>query len=193
MWDAEEGIQVLEIGCSQGISTTIIAESFPKSQVLGIDITEDGIRYAQRNADEKGLTNVRFRCLSASLLPADWSEKFDLVFMHNVLHDLPHPMKTLHEVHRVLKTGGTMSVIDTAAYSKLEDNLSKAAEFTRYASVLSLMNCVPTSLSVEGGLGLGALWGREKAQEMMRAANFEVVAVSPVATRNSLNYQCQKV
>ncbi|XP_022097455.1 uncharacterized protein LOC110982950 [Acanthaster planci] len=191
--ELQQGIKVLEIGCSQGISTMAIAKNFPKSQVYGIDITEDGIRHAQVKAEEMGITNAQFLCMSASLLPADWSEKFDFVFMHNVLHDLPHPMKTLIEVHRILKVGGTMSVIDPAGYSKLEDNLSKAAEFTRSVSVLSMMNCVPTSLSVEGGMGLGALWGREKAQEMMRAAKFEVIAVSPVATRNSLNYQCQKI
>ncbi|XP_038078783.1 uncharacterized protein LOC119746072 [Patiria miniata] len=189
----QQGIQVLEIGCSQGVSTRVIAEGFPKCQVYGIDITEDGIRHAQQKAKEMGLGNVQFLCLSGTVLPADWSDKFDFVFMHNVLHDLPHPMKCLHEIYRVLKTGGTLSVIDTASYSKLEDNLSKAAAFTRYASVLSMMNCVPTSLSAEGGIGLGALWGREKAMEMMQAAHFEIVAVSPLATRNSLNYQCQKV
>ena len=140
-----------------------------------------------------GFGNVHFLYMSATVLPPDWSEKFDYVFMHNVLHDLPHPMKSLGEIHRVLKVGATLSVVDTATYSKLEDNRTHIPKFAKKAYVLSMMNCVPTSLSCGDGAGLGALWGREKAQEMMKDAQFDVVSVSNLQSTTSLHYQCQKM
>ncbi|XP_071795140.1 S-adenosylmethionine-dependent methyltransferase Rv2258c-like [Asterias amurensis] len=189
----QDGIKVLEIGCSQGMSTRIIAQNFPNSQVYGIDITESGIKEAQEKATEAGLGNVHFIFMSATVLPSDWSETFDYVFVHNVLHDLPYPMKSLHEIMRVLKKGGTLSVIDTATYSKLEDNVAKIPTFARNCYVLSMMNCVPTSLNNVDGAGLGAMWGREKAQEMMKAANFDIISISSIPKSTSLHYQCQKM
>ncbi len=45
---------------------------------------------------------------------------------------------------------------------------------------VSLMHCMPVG-RVDGGTGLGMMWGREKAVEMLSAAGFSEVQVAPVA------------
>lgn len=42
---------------------------------------------------------------------------------------------------------------------------------------ISCMHCMTVSLA-QGGLGLGAVWGRETAEEMLREAGFTRVTVN---------------
>jgi hypothetical protein len=44
---------------------------------------------------------------------------------------------------------------------------------------VSLMHCMPVGL-VDGGSGLGMMWGREKAVEMLKAAGFKNVQVQEI-------------
>jgi hypothetical protein len=44
----------------------------------------------------------------------------------------------------------------------------------------SCLHCMPVSLAA-GGAGLGAMWGRQTAERMLRAAGFAQVENKPVA------------
>ena len=41
-------LTILDAGCGLGFTTAVLAEFFPKSQVLGIDLAEDAIQYAKK-------------------------------------------------------------------------------------------------------------------------------------------------
>ena len=146
---------------------------FRKTQVYGVDIGEDAIELAKAAAEKKSVTNCHFRVADISNMPDDWTEKFDYVFMVEVLHDMSFVAKGLLETLKVLKKCGYMSVLDINLNSKLEDNLKNPSAPLVYG--FSLFYCVPTALFVQGGVGLGAAWGWEKALEMIKEAGFKEV------------------
>ncbi|KAJ8029389.1 2-methoxy-6-polyprenyl-1,4-benzoquinol methylase, mitochondrial [Holothuria leucospilota] len=169
----EKGIIVLDIGCGQGVSTITHAKTFPNSTFYGVDFLEESLKPGKEKADNLGLKNVKFLAYDAAKLPEDWDEKFDYVFMHDALHDQAYPDKVLREVYRVLSPGGIYLALEPKSYTKVKDNLEKL-EGIAILYTLSLMHCMPTSLFFEGGMGLGAAWGREKAVEMITEAGLEV-------------------
>ena len=160
------------MGCSSGLVAIQIAERFPKTQVYGVDIGEDAVEQAKRAAEKKSVTNCHFFVADVCNMSVDWTEKYDYVMMFDVLHDLPFVSKGLLEIQRTLKKGGYMSVIEVNAHTELEEGDPSAPMF--YG--LGLFSCIPTSLS-QGGDGMGAAWGREKAIKMIKAAEFSEVKV----------------
>ncbi|XP_022097368.1 uncharacterized protein LOC110982906 [Acanthaster planci] len=190
----KQGIQVLEVGCCEGDSLRMLASRFPNSFVYGLDISQAVIKEAEAKTRRMGLTNVEFVCMDVCRMPADWTWKFDYIFIYFVLHDLSYPTTALREMYRVLKPGATLSVVDTVTHTRLQDNIrdeDKAYVLTQFT--LSLMNCLPVSLHPGDGAGLGAMWGREKAIAMLEGENFEVVSISATnAQLNGLHYLCKK-
>ena len=163
------------MGCSSGRIAIQIAERFPKTQVYGVDIGTDAIELAKAAAEKNSVTNCHFYVADVCNMPDDCTEKFDYVLIVDTLHDLPFVSKGLLEIQRTLKKGGHMSVIDVNVHTELEHNMDDPSAPMIYG--LGLFNCVPTSLS-QGGDGMGAAWGREKAIRMIKAAGFsEVEAV----------------
>jgi SAM-dependent methyltransferase len=79
--------RVLSLGCGDGQFELMLAPW--AQQVLGLDISPQGIEIAQRQAVRQGIANVEFRCLSLSDLR--WDDQFDtiicLAFLHHVLRD----------------------------------------------------------------------------------------------------------
>ena len=59
---------------------------------------------------EKNLTNVTYEVQDATKLPADWTEKFDLIVCYDVIHDMGRPDLGVKELSRVLKKGRTISL-----------------------------------------------------------------------------------
>ncbi|XP_022087018.1 uncharacterized protein LOC110977324 [Acanthaster planci] len=188
----DEGIEVLDAGCGAGLSTRILAGHFPKSRFCGVDLSESAILEVKETAKETGLTNVEFLASDISRLPTDWTERFHFVFISFVLHDLSYPAQVLLEMYRVLRPGGTLSIIEVNSHSKLKDNLAfEDRDRICLDYTYSVLNCLPTSLVQGDGAGLGAFLGREEAQKMLETANFEVVAITEIATE-SMHIMCKK-
>ncbi|XP_033634557.1 ubiquinone/menaquinone biosynthesis C-methyltransferase UbiE-like isoform X2 [Asterias rubens] len=187
------GLEVLDIGCGEGISTFAMARHFPKSKFYGVDLSQSALAKARDKEDEMGLTNVEFINADITQMPSDWTDKFDYLFMHFVLHDLSYPTKALREMHRVLKPGGTLSVVESNTHSNLQENLDmRDRENILIEYIYSLLNCMPTSLYPgDGAAGLGAMWGREKAKESLEQANFRVVMVTE-AYKEGVHLMCKK-
>ncbi|XP_072051428.1 S-adenosylmethionine-dependent methyltransferase Rv2258c-like [Amphiura filiformis] len=186
----DSGIQVLDVGCGEGGASHQFAQHYPNSQIYGLDIQQDCITKATEIAANKGLENIYFVCQEASGMDSTWNSKFDYVFMHNVLHDNAYPEKCLDEIYRVMKTDGILSVMDTWTHSKLEDNLNLSPTIG-IAYVCSMMNCVPVSLNFEGGMGLGAVWGKERVVAMLLDHGFDC-EVSKSPGSEFLHYLCTK-
>ena len=66
-------------------------------------------------------------------------------------------------------------MVDIAASSHLEGNLDNP--FAPFLFTVSTMHCMTVSLA-QGGEGLGACWGEEKARELVAEAGFAPVDVS---------------
>jgi ubiquinone/menaquinone biosynthesis C-methylase UbiE len=98
------GSLVLDIGCANGLSTFDIARF--DVEVIGIDISGQQIRLAAERAEHENYGNVTFMVADADSLPiAD--RAVDCVLCYGALHHVPAPERTLNEVGRVLKPGGS--------------------------------------------------------------------------------------
>ncbi len=92
-------LDVLDIGCSTGIITNKLAESF--SHINGIDIDKDAIEYARSNKAK----NSEF-FIQDSMNLGFLDNTFDVVICAHIYEHVPDSMRLMKEIRRVLKPGG---------------------------------------------------------------------------------------
>lgn len=166
------GIDVMEIGCGSGRSLVLLAKTFPNSHFTGYDFSQQAVVNARREADENGAGNVRFEIKDAAKL--DENERYDLVLAFDAIHDQAKPAAVLQNLCAALKPDGTFLMQDIAGSSRVENNLEHPVGIFGYT--VSCMHCMTVSLS-NNGEGLGAMWGKEKAEQMLKEAGFNKTEV----------------
>jgi len=167
-----EGIDVADVGCGSGHAINLMAEAFPRSRFTGIDFSETGLATARAEAERKGLTNARFEERDAAKLGE--AARFDLISTFDAVHDQARPDLVLAGIARALRPGGVYLCVEIAASSTLAENLDHPLGPLFYT--ISCMHCMTVSLA-EDGMGLGTMWGEEKAREMLAEAGFSRVEV----------------
>jgi len=105
------GSTVLEIGCGVGAQTIPLARRSPAARFTSIDLSSDSIAEARRNVVQAGLTNVEFRQADIFALPFG-GESFDHLFVCFVLEHLARPAQALVILGRLLRPGGTITLIE---------------------------------------------------------------------------------
>jgi SAM-dependent methyltransferase len=176
------GIDVLDIACGSGRAAIALGEAFPRSRFTGIDISGEAIASGRAEVTERKLRNVTLVQADAAEL---WLEEtYHLVTAFDAIHDQARPQRVLERIYAALRPGGVFLMQDIAGRTKLADNLSNPLGPFNYT--ISCMHCMSVSLAA-GGPGLGAMWGRELAIEMMNAAGFENVEVD-MLPHDPLNY-----
>ena len=93
------------------------------------------------------------------------------------MHDQADPAGVLRGIHDMLRPGGTYLCVDVRASSVLAENIEHP--LGPFGYTVSCMHCMTVSLA-QGGAGLGAMWGEQKALEMLATAGFEDVRVETV-------------
>ncbi|XP_013405195.1 uncharacterized protein LOC106170032 isoform X1 [Lingula anatina] len=181
----EQGILMCEIGCGTGFLLQTMAKKYPRSQFLGLDIAARAIDSANKEARENGIKNVQFEVHDAHKLPSDWTEKYNYVFLTDVIHDVPDPTKVLQEIKRVLKPAGTASIQDFPLRRRVADNLKSPSANTGY--LVGMFYCIPACMNY-GGPGYGPAWGVENWVEVMKDAGFNV----KLCMENSAHFVCSK-
>jgi ubiquinone/menaquinone biosynthesis C-methylase UbiE len=187
------GIHVCDLGCAEGIAVMLMAEAFPNSAFIGIDISDESIEKARCVASSKRLRNVSFLNLDAAFLKDNRHllESFDYVTAFDSIHDQTRPLDALINVHAILRQGGLFSMVDIAASSYLSDN--KDHPMGPFLYTVSLMHCMPVGL-VDGGAGLGMMWGRQGAVKMLNEAGFRTVQVLDIPDDPfNLHFLCKKM
>ena len=101
------GARVLDIGCGPGSITIDVAEFVSPGEVVGIDPVAESIEQANTAKDERSVPNVSFEVGNACELRFQDYE-FDVVYAHAVVSWIADPAKTLSEMRRVTKSGGTV-------------------------------------------------------------------------------------
>jgi len=183
----DAGIAALDIGCGTGHAINLMAARFPRSRFAGYDIGEDAIAHASSEADAMGLANVEFAVRDVTRLPAE--PTFDLVTAFDAIHDQADPAGVLRSIRDALAPGGVFLMIDFRFSSRVDGNLGNPFAPLYYG--ISLMHCMPVSLA-EGGAGLGAVWGEDRAREMLKEAGFARVELVGSPRPQNCIYVCRK-
>ena len=105
------GCKVLEAGCGVGAQTIILARNSPDAKFTAVDLSEESLRAARERVSSQGFTNVTFHRGDIFHLPYE-DDSFDHLFLCFVLEHLPNPIEALLCLRRVLKRGGTITVIE---------------------------------------------------------------------------------
>ncbi len=104
-----EDVAILDAGCGTGEATGRLADLFPRSTVLGVDVLEAHLDLARRRHAALG-DRVRFEAGSIFELRLP-DHTFDLVACRHVLQSIPRPERALAELVRVTKPGGRLHLI----------------------------------------------------------------------------------
>ena len=137
--DLHEGETVLDLGSGAGIDVILSAKRVgPTGTAYGLDMTDEMLALAQRNAAEVDVTNVHFLKGMIEQIPLPASS-VDVVISNCVINLSVDKAAVLTEIGRVLKPGGRVGVSDVVA----EDRLTPDARAERG----SYVGCIAGALS----------------------------------------------
>jgi ubiquinone/menaquinone biosynthesis C-methylase UbiE len=167
------GVRWLDAGCGSGRIVNRLAELFPKSRFVGMDLSTQAIRVAGEESTAKGLTNVEFVVVDLSDFDRTAEpESFDVVTTFDAVHDQGKPLNLLTGIYRTLKRNGVYLMQDIRGSSFVHKNIDHPVGTFLYTA--SCLHCMTVSLA-QGGEGLGAMWGEEKTREYLERAGFQSI------------------
>jgi arsenite methyltransferase len=156
--DLREGDVVLDLGSGGGIDVILSAKRVgPSGRAYGLDMTDEMLALARKNAEEAGITNTVFLkgVIEEVPLPA---ASVDVVISNCVINLSTDKPSVLREMARVLRRGGRIGVSDVVA----EDHLSQEARAERG----SYVGCIAGALS------------KSEYEDGLRASGFQDVSVT---------------
>lgn len=103
--------------------------------------------------------------------------------MFDALHDMGDPVGAARHIRGTLKDDGTLMLVEPAAGDNLADNLNPVGR-VYYAGSTHI--CLPTSLSQEVGLGLGAQAGAKRIEQVLREGGFSRISKAAVTPFNMI-------
>lgn len=160
------GSLVLEAGCGVGAQTIHLCRNSPQARFVSVDISADSLARAAEMARRQGLKNVTFQQADVYGLPFS-PGSFDHVFACFLLEHLPDPVGAVRCLCRVLKRGGTLTIIEGDHGSAYFYPDSEAAH--------RAIQCL-VDLQARGGGD--ALIGR-RLYQLLREAGCEDITVRP--------------
>jgi len=160
------GSKVLEAGCGIGSQTVFLAANSPEAHIISIDISRDSLNKAKATIAAAKLGNVTFQQADLFNLPFD-AETFDHVFICFVLEHLEYPLKALKCLKKVLKKGGTVTVIE-----------GDHGSFYCHPQSTAASRAVQCLIDVQAHLKGNSLIGRQ-LYPLLQQADFTDTRVSP--------------
>jgi arsenite methyltransferase len=106
------GQTALDLGCGAGMDSILAARRVgPTGKVIGVDMVEEMLAKARRNAEAAGLSNADFQIGQADALPAR-EGSIDIVITNGVFNLCADKPKVVAELFRVLRPGGRLQMAD---------------------------------------------------------------------------------
>ena len=161
-----ENSKILEAGCGVGSQTKIIAPKNPSCHFTSIDISVTSLEIAKTMIQALNIKNVMLQIGDIFDLHFE-AESFDHIIVCFVLEHLSNPVQALLNLKKVLRKGGTITVI--------EGDHGSAYFYPRSDAAQKTINCQVQLQALNGG---NALIGRE-IYPLLYKAGFSDCLVSP--------------
>ncbi|HEY9329242.1 MAG TPA: methyltransferase domain-containing protein [Streptomyces sp.] len=162
------GSRVLELGCGIGAQTVHLLRSSPGAHIVAVDRSEDSLAQA-RSRVAGSAPRSRVEWLRADVYDLPFADaEFDHVFVCFVLEHLPDPVRALTGLRRVLRPGGTITVIEGdhgSAFFHPDSTFARAA--------------IDCQVRLQAAAGGDARLGR-RVQPLLSGAGYDEVAVHPL-------------
>lgn len=160
------GEMVLEAGCGVGAQTVPLLRNSPGIRLTSVDINAESLALAQARLAGAGLGPVTMQVADIRALPFA-TARFDHVFLCFVLEHLPAAEAALLELRRVLRPGGSLTVIEGDHGSALFHPECPAAR-----------HAIACQVELQRRAGGDAQIGR-RLSALLRGAGLAEVRVSP--------------
>src|SRR5690242_16302052 len=164
--ELREGEVVLDLGSGGGIDVLLSARRVgPTGKAYGLDMTDEMLELARRNAAEAGVSNVEFLMGQIEQIPLP-DNSVDVIISNCVINLSGDKRRVLSEAFRVLKPGGRFTVSDVVVQGELPADVKRSMELW--------VGCVAGALQSDEFLALLGHVGFEDASiEMTRTYDIE--------------------
>ena len=105
------GMKTLDLACGPGVVSCVIAEIASPAPVLGIDLDPELLEQGKMLAADGNIDNLSFSQGNVYELDIE-DDSYDFVYARFLFQHLEHSDKALAEIHRVVKPGGTVAIVD---------------------------------------------------------------------------------
>ena len=163
--DLHEGEVVLDLGSGGGIDVILSARRVGKTgKAYGLDMTDDMLALARKNADDANVTNVEFLKGQIESIPLP-DDSVDVIISNCVINLSGDKRKVFTEAFRVLKPGGRFAVSDVVVRGETPPEVRRSMELW--------IGCVAGALEEQEFLSL------------LRDAGFENPSIEPTRVDRS--------
>jgi SAM-dependent methyltransferase len=174
--EADPPARVADVACGEGYSSMAIARAYPKVHVDGIDLDEASIAAAERHLAGSGLEDrVTFHSKDAA--DAELQGKYDLVYIHEALHDMSYPVEVLRACRGLLADAGVIVVVD----ERVADSFfAPGDDVERMYYGFSIFHCLPVGMVGEGAVGTGTVMRAGTVKRYAEKAGLTGFEVLPI-------------
>jgi arsenite methyltransferase len=188
------GERVLDLGSGGGIDVLLSARRVgPTGRAIGLDMTDEMLDLARRNAAEAGIDNVEFVRGTIESIPLP-SASVDVVISNCVINLAADKAAVFREIARVLRPGGRVGVSDVVADDSLDPAeraargsfsgcIAGALSFSEYAAGLAAVGLVDVSIEPTHAVADGLHGAIVKAVRPLQAIDASDLPAMPVLPR----------
>jgi ubiquinone/menaquinone biosynthesis C-methylase UbiE len=173
---ADPPARVADVACGEGHSSLAIARGYPNVRVDGIDMDAASIAAAKEHLAAAGLADrVEFHLRDAA--DEELTGNYDLVYIHEALHDMSYPVDVLAACRRLLADGGSLIVGD----ERVPDTFDPPGdEIERFYYGCSILHCLPVGMVGENAAGTGTVMRAKTVRGYAEQAGFSSFEILPI-------------
>lgn len=135
------GEVVVDLGSGGGMDVLLAAKKVgPTGRAIGIDMTDEMLDRARKNAEKAGASNVAFHKATIDALPLE-DGSADCIISNCVINLASDKRAVFREMARVLKPGGRVAVSDIALKKPLPPEIEQ--------DILAYVGCIAGAIPVE--------------------------------------------